>query len=140
MYLDIAPGNSLGLNVPMPSGDSAGYSDQHTYPFTPMAEHLQISTWFSMGTQTTDISLTFGGNSGHRQWHRPQLQHDHESRHGFLWQRPPAKASSYLPILLLLRIQSHLSPQCTNPLALLSLLSLHHKLHLPISPSHTHPW
>lgn len=49
-------------------------------------------------------------------------------------------AASYLPIFLLSSHEFHLSPQRTNPLALLSLLSLHHKLHLSHSPPHIHSW
>lgn len=95
------------------------------------------STCYLVAAQTIDILLAFGGKSSHRRRHRPQLQQEHGSRHGLQQQPGPgahhglfiSACSSPSSIL-----QCHLSPQCTNPSALLFLLSLRYAIHLSPVP------
>lgn len=84
-----------------------------------------------MAAQIMDIHLAFGDNLGHRHQHRTQLQQDHRARPSPWWQARPGPYHGLLKSTcssLLSRFQFHLSPQCLNPSASLSLSSLHHAL------------
>ena len=139
----MTPRGSLGPDVPINSGGSSNHSDQHVLPTSLSNTALRYPRGLLRTAQTTDIDLSFGVNSGNRHQHRPKLQQDHGCRNGPWWKPQTGPHHG-----LLISAQSSLpwslhvprSPQCTVPLALLSLPSLHlahHLFHVPITYSST---
>ena len=67
----MTPRGSLGPDVPINSGGSSNHSDQHVLPTSLSNTALRYPRGLLRTAQTTDIDLSFGGNSGNRHQHRP---------------------------------------------------------------------
>lgn len=135
------PGRHHGL-----SGNTA-HSDQNVS----WKQHSpQAFTWFPVASQIMDIHVVFDGNSDHRLYHRPSscsrtVDTDMAlggspgpgHHHGLRW----LCNAPHIPLFLMLsNFQFNLSVQCTDPLTLRSLPSLHCVLCVShIFLSHGHP-
>lgn len=108
-------------------------------PCLPSAHSPQTPTMSPMAAQTMDIHLPFGGALGHR--HQPRSQQERGPRHGPGHQPGSGPHHSLLTspcFILTWSLQSQPSPRSINPLASLSLPSLHCAFHLShLSIHHT---